>query len=794
MEDFVRIAGIESEVQAQLLEAVLTERGVPHVLRSYRDSAYDGLFQSVSLWGYLEAPAGYREEILAIIEDLKSEAAAERLKYEEQIDHLLARMSLTEKVGQMRQISGRDSDEDLEELIRQGGVGSFLNVTGEDAKEFQRIAREESRLGIPLIIGRDVIHGFRTVFPIPLGQAATFDPDLVRRGARIAAREAATCGINWTFAPMVDISRDPRWGRIAESCGEDPHLAARMGAAMVEGFQGEDLAHPESIAACAKHYVGYGAAEGGRDYNTTWIPEGLLRDVYLVPFRACAEAGIATFMSAFNDLNGVPTSGSEFTIRQVLKGEWGFDGFVVSDWDSIIEMIPHGFCADRREAVLKGVRAGVDMEMVSTSYAEHVEELVREGALPADLIDEAVRRILRVKFRLGLFENPYFDEERQSVLLGAEHLETAREMARQSCVLLKNDGALPLAKDVGKLAVVGPLADSGLDQMGCWVFDGRAEDTCTPLKALGEALGREQIVHAKGLEDCRSRDEKPIAEAVAAARAADAVVAFLGEDALLSGEAHSRAFLDLPGAQQRLVDALAETGRPLLAVVMAGRPLTLGGVVEKAQALLLAWHPGTMGGPAIADLLLGAASPSGKLPACLPRTVGQVPLYYGRKNTGRPPRDEGRRAPLGTPLNPEGFTASYLDVEHTPLYPFGYGLSYTTFEYADLRLSAGQVKLGGTLTAAATVTNTGAIRADEVIQLYVRDLVGSVTRPVKELKGFQRLSLEPGESRQVRFSLPTDALAFHNQDMERVIEPGRFHLWIGPDSASGLRGEFEVVD
>jgi beta-glucosidase len=713
------------------------------------------------------------------------------MMHEGRIDDLLARMTLAEKVGQMAQLSG--THEAFEGLIRRGAVGSFLNVVGEQARKYQRLAVEGSRLGIPLIFGRDVIHGFRTIFPIPLGQAASFDPEIVREGARIAASEAAASGVHWTFGPMVDIARDPRWGRIAEGCGEDPYLAACLGAAMVQGFQGEDLADPHHIAACAKHYVGYGAAEGGRDYDTTWVPEGLLRDVYLVPFAACVRAGVATLMSAFNDLNGVPASGNAFTLRKVLKGEWGFDGFVVSDWASICELIPHGFAADEREAALRGVAAGVDMEMVTTAYTKHLEALVADGVLPVELIDEAVRRILRIKLRLGLFDDPYRRGPGEDLLLAEEHLAAARQAARESCVLLKNDGLLPLSEGIGRLAVVGPLADAGRDQLGCWAMDGRSDDSCTPLAALRMALGAERVAYAPGLAGCRTADGSGIAAAVAAAREADAVLAFVGEDAGMSGEAHNRAFLDLPGAQQRLVDALAEAGKPLAAVVMAGRSLTLGPVLEKVGALLLTWHPGTMGGPAIADLLFGLESPSGRLPVSLPRTVGQVPIYYNRKNTGRPPRDDAPAIPTGTPLDPVGFTTSYLDVDHRPLFPFGYGLSYTTFEYAGLQLSTTQVRLGEALTAAATLTNTGPVHAVEVVQIYVRDLVGSVTRPVRELKGFQRVALEPGESRQVQFTLHTADLAFHNADMQRVTEPGRFHLWIGPDAQSGLQGEFEVL-
>lgn len=714
------------------------------------------------------------------------------MDYEERIEALLGQMSLAEKVGQMCQITG--VQEEYEDLIRQGGVGSFLNVTGKEANAYQRLAVEESRLGIPLIYGRDVIHGFRTIFPIPLGQAASFDPEVAREGARIAAREASSFGIHWTFAPMVDIARDPRWGRIAEGCGEDPYLAGKMGAAMVEGFQGDDLADPERIAACAKHYVGYGAAEAGRDYNSTWIPEGLLRDVYLEPFRACVEAGTATLMSAFNDLNGIPTSGNKLTLKRVLREEWKFSGFVVSDWDSIVEMVPHGYAADRKEAAEKGIAAGVDMEMVSTAYAEHVEELVASGRLSMEMIDTAVRRILRVKYRLGLFERPYSEPERQSIILCDEHLASARKAARESCVLLANDGTLPLQETIGKLAVIGPLADSGQDQLGCWVFDGVGEESCTPLAALREELGEDRVVYARGLEDCRSSDEGMIAEAVAAAREADVVVAFVGEDAGLSGEAHCRAFLDLPGAQMKLLEALAEIGKPVAVVVMAGRSLVLGEVLEKCGALLWAWHPGSMGGPAIADLLLGAESPSGKLPVTLPRAVGQVPIYYAKKSTGRPPREDGPAAPTGTPLDPSAFNSSYLDVDHRPLFPFGYGLSYANFEYGDLKLSTGDLKMGERLTATATVSNTGEVTGTEVVQLYMRDLVGSLTRPVKELKGFQRVQLKPGESREVRFELHTDDLAFHNPEMQRVTESGQFHLWIGTSSAEGLQGEFTVVD
>ncbi len=717
---------------------------------------------------------------------------------EKRVESLLSKMTLEEKLGQLQQHSG--DGEELKELAKQGRLGSILNLTGvEDANpakktnEFQRAAVEGSRLGIPLIIGRDVIHGHRTVLPIPLGQAASFDMALIEEGAAVAAREAAAVGIHWTFAPMVDIGRDPRWGRIAEGGGEDPLLTSRLGAAMVRGFQGSDPSHPERIAACAKHYAGYGAAEGGRDYNTTWIPENLLRDVYLPSFKACVEAGVCTFMSGFNNLNGVPASANSLLLRKILQQEWGFDGFVVSDWSSVEEVIFHGLAADKREAALKCFTAGVDMEMVSTCYAEALKGLIENGNVPAALVDESVRRILRVKFRLGLFDNPYTDESKLSVLLSDSHREVAKRLAIESCVLLKNDGALPLPAEMRSLAVIGPLAEAPWDQLGCWVPDGRPEDSVTPLAALREALaGRCEIAYAPGLENARSTDTKGLDEARRLAAKCDAVVLFVGEDAGLSGEAHSRAFLDLPGAQMELIRAVAETGKPLVCVVMTGRPLALTGLVEHANAVLLAWHPGTMGGPALADLLLGKESPSGKLPVSFPRTVGQTPVYYSHMNTGRPPLPGMDNIPTGTPLDPQGFVSGYLDVAPVPLFPFGYGLSYARFAYAELKLSRASVAIGGDLTASVVVTNTGAVAGEEVVQLYTRDLVGSLTRPVKELKDFARVRLAPGESRTVSFTLNTEQLAFHNLEGRRVVEPGAFKLMVGGNSQEVLTVEFEV--
>jgi beta-glucosidase len=717
---------------------------------------------------------------------------------EKRVDSLMSQMTLEEKIGQLGQAT--DANDQHLGLARQGGLGSILNVAGPEAanpaqvsNEVQRAAVEGSRLGIPLIFGRDVIHGYRTVMPIPLGQAASFDMALIEEAAAVAAREASACGVHWTFAPMVDIARDPRWGRIAEGGGEDPVLTSRMGAAMVRGFQGKDPSRPERIAACAKHYAGYGAAEGGRDYNTTWIPENLLRDVYLPSFKACVEAGVATVMSAFNDLNGLPATANSLLIRQILKTEWGFDGFVVSDWDSVQELIPQGVAADKAEATRLALAAGVDMEMVSTCFTESLKALVESGEVPAAQLDEAVRRVLRTKFRLGLFDNPYVDEGRASGLLADSHREVAKRLATESCVLLKNDGALPLPADIRSLACIGPLADAPVDQLGCWAFDGRAEDSVTPLAALREALaGRGEVSYAAGLEHARSTDTKGFDEAVCLAVKSDAVVLFLGEDAGLSGEAHCRAFLDLPGAQERLVRAVAEVGKPVICVVMTGRPLALSGVLDKVNALLVAWHPGTMGGPAIADLLLGKASPSGKLPASFPRAVGQVPIYHSHMNTGRPPSPGMSDIPTGTPLDPTGFLSGYLDVAPVPLFPFGYGLSYTQFAYSDLKLSRDSMPVDGKLAASVKVTNTGPVAGDEVVQLYLRDLVGSLTRPVKELKDFARIRLAPGESRTVSFTLNADQLAFHTLGGKRIVEPGAFHLMIGGNSRELLRAEFEV--
>jgi beta-glucosidase len=713
---------------------------------------------------------------------------------EQRVNALLARMTLDEKIGQMSQSTSLQPPltDQIKDEIRKGRWGSFLNAgTPRDREDAQRIALKESRLGIPLLFGRDVIHGYRTIFPIPLGQSASWDPDLIRETARIAAREATSEGVRWTFAPMLDITRDPRWGRVAETLGEDPYLVGVLGAAMIRGFQGESLDQPDSLAACAKHYVGYGAAEAGRDYNSTWIPEILLRDVYLRPFRAARDAGVASVMTAFNSLNGVPASGNRFTIHQILRDEWKFDGVVVSDYQSVTEMIQHGYAADPREAALKAVQAGVDMEMVSTSYFDNLKSLVQTGRIGIKSIDDSVRNILRLKFRLGLFDEqtlPAADAKPTTAALDA-----AKRLASESIVLLKNNGnVLPIAKSVAQIAVIGPLADSPVDQMGSWAMDGHSEDVETPLAALRRTLGSERIIYARGLQNSRDMSHDGFRAAADAARAAKVVVLFLGEEQILSGEARSRAFLNLPGAQEALVDEITRVGKPIVAVILAGRPLTFHDVASKVNSILYAWHPGTMGGPAIAGLLAGDAAPSGKLTITFPRTVGQVPIYYTHLNTGRPPAPEQRGIPMGDPGNPVGYTSKYLDVDATPEYPFGFGLSYTTFEYSNLRLSQPVVRLGNHLTVSAEVTNSGSYEADEVAQLYTRELVASVSRPVRELKGFRRVHLKPGEKASVTFTLSTNDLAFYNERQQLVTEPGTFHVWIAPDSTRGVEGEFAV--
>ena len=713
---------------------------------------------------------------------------------ERRVEQLLSQMTLAEKIGQMNQVSAGGPVSNYADALRAGQIGSILNeVDPERINEYQRICVEESRLGIPLLVGRDVIHGFHTVFPIPLGLAATFDPALVEEGARVASVEATAQGIRWTFSPMLDIARDPRWGRIAEGSGEDTWLDARMGEAMVRGYQGAQW-DATSMAACVKHFVGYGAAEGGRDYNSTFLTERQLRNVYLPPFEAAIRAGAMTLMTSFNDNDGVPSTGNRFVVKDVLRGEWGFDGLVVTDWDSMGEMIAHGFGADRKEVARQAIDAGVDMDMMTYGYISHLEELVRSGAVKQSAIDDAVRNILRAKVMLGLFENPYVDVAAAAPLQYAPaHLEAAQRTAEESAVLLKNDGVLPLSADkVRTILVTGPMADAPHDQLGTWAFDGQKEHTVTPLQALRERFpGR--VVYVPGLKYTREHKDR-FDEVVAAARRADVVLAFLGEEAILSGEAHSLADLNLIGSQSELLAALRSAGKPVVATVMAGRPLTVERDLPNCGALLYAFHPGTMGGPALVNLIFGDANPSGKTPVTFLRTVGQAPLYYNHNMTGRPYNGET----LLADIEPEagqtslGNTSYYLDYGAYPLFPFGYGLSYTDFAYSGISLDKSEYPVDGTIRVSFTLSNTGSRDGTEVAQLYIRDLVGSVTRPVKELKGFRRISLHAGESRTVEMELPVAELAFWGLDGVKKVEPGDFQLWVAGDSASGEPLSFSV--
>ena len=724
----------------------------------------------------------------------KGDAATEK-----RIETLLSRMTLEEKLGQMNQISSYGNIEDMSGLIKKGEVGSILNeVDPVRINALQRVAIEESRLGIPLLMARDVIHGFKTIFPIPLGQAASFDPQVAEDGARVAAIEASSVGIRWTFAPMIDVARDPRWGRMAEGCGEDTYLTSVMGVAMIKGFQGDSLNSSTSIAACPKHFVGYGAAEGGRDYNSTFIPERRLRDVYLPPFEAAAKAGAATFMTSFNDNDGVPSTGNKFILKDVLRDEWGFDGLVVTDWASANEMINHGFAADPTEAALKAVNAGVDMEMVSYTFVKELPELIKAGKVKEATIDEAVRNILRVKYRLGLFDNPYVDEKKPSVLYAPSHLEAAKQAAIESAILLKNEKeVLPLQTSVKTVAVVGPMANAPYEQMGTWVFDGDKAKSVTPLNAIKELVGdKVQVIYEPGLAYTRDKNLAGVAKAASAAARADVILAFVGEEAILSGEAHCLADLNLQGAQSELIAALAKTGKPVVTVVMAGRPLTIGKEAELSSAVLYSFHPGTMGGAALADLLWGKAVPSGKTPVTFPKMVGQVPIYYAHNNTGRPAtRNEVLLNDIAIEAGQTslGCTSFYLDAGFDPLYPFGYGLSYTTFEYSKVKLSSAALKKDDVLTVTFDLENTGKYAGTEVAQLYVQDKVGSVTRPVKELKRFTRVTLKPGEKKSVSFELPVSELAFWNIDEVKTVEPGDFGLWVAPDSQSGEEVFFSVI-
>lgn len=722
------------------------------------------------------------------------------------VEALLGRMSLEEKIGQLTQISGAPffPGPKPADVIRKGGAGSVLWLV--DRKQFnvlQKIAVEESPSKIPLLFALDVIHGYRTIFPVPLAMASSWDPSVVERAQTVAAREARAAGIHWTFGPMLDIARDARWGRIVEGAGEDPFLGAAMAAAHVRGFQGPYLGAPDHVLACAKHFAGYGASDGGRDYDPVYLPEGRLRNVYFPPFQAAVKAGVGTFMSAYMDLNDVPAGGNRFLLRDVLRTEWGFKGFVVSDAFAVANLVTQGFARDPRDAAFRALTAGLDMDMASNTYSQHLAGLVQGGSLkPAD-IDAAVRPILAVKIRMGLFEQPYTDESKLAQVVALpEHRAEARLAAQRSMVLLRNEGRLlPLAKSLKNVAVIGPLADSMEATEGSWLVFDHKPAAVTVLQGIRAKLPGAKVGYAPGpeirrdlpspFEDLTPGARKPaqppqqaeaaFQTAVATARAADLVVMVLGETADMAGEAASRASLDLPGRQEELLKAVVALGKPVVLVLLNGRPLSIGWAAENVKAILEAWEPGTEGGHAVADILFGDVNPGGKLPVTFPRKAGHSPLYYARNLT---------HAPEGSPR----YTSRYWDGPVTPLYPFGYGLSYTTFSIANLKLAAPQVKLGDSVAVTADVTNTGSVAGDEVVQLYIHQKAGSDSRPMRELKGFQRVTLKPGETRTVTFSVtPAELGYWSTQAGKWVQEREAFDLWVGTDSSAKLHADLAVV-
>ena len=704
---------------------------------------------------------------------------------ESRVDSLMSLMTLDEKIGQLNQLSGYGYHPDMVGQIRIGSVGSLLNeVDPVVVNKLQKEAVENTRLHIPLVFARDVIHGFKTMFPIPIGQAATWNPEIVEQGSRISARECSSAGVRWTFSPMVDIARDARWGRLAEGYGEDPYLTAVMGVAAVKGYQGDDLTRPDAIAACTKHFAGYGMSESGRDYNTANVTGTVLHDVILSPFKACADAGSATFMCSFNDIDGVPSSANRKLLRGILRDRWGWDGLLVSDWNSIGDMLKHGTAADLKEASLQALRAGVDMDMEAHGYTQYIKELVETGRISEKEIDALVRNVLRLKFRLGLFENPYVDEKNMNRFFEKESLAAAQRAAEESAVLLTNNGVLPM-KGSERILVVGPMADAKHDQNGTWCFDLDKTRTVTVLEGLRKAYGAKNVTYVPGLQFSRDRNDAEFAKAVTAAGKCDVIVFVGGEEAVLSGEAHCRADISLPGAQTELLRELKKTGKPLVAVLLSGRPLTLPEESELCDAILFCFHNGTMGGPAVANLLSGKVNPSGKLPITMPRMVGQVPIYYAHKNTGRPTEGEIMlmdQIPLEAGQTSTGCTSFWLDAGLAPLYPFGYGLSYTTFEYGRPELSATSMDGNGEITVSCRVTNTGKTRGADVAQLYVRDMVASLAQPVRQLKGFEKVWLNPGESKTVTFTLPASRLAFHDTEGNEITEPGEFTLWVDNSS------------
>jgi beta-glucosidase len=708
------------------------------------------------------------------------------------VDSVLAKMTLEEKAGQLNQVSGLGSPTGPGgvpagiEQIKRGDVGSFLNVVGRDTVlKLQRLAVEQSRTHIPLLFALDVIHGFRTTFPVPLGEASSWDPAAAERSARIAAQEASAEGVMWTFAPMVDIARDPRWGRIVEGAGEDTYLGSMIAAARVRGFQGRSLRDPTSILATAKHFAAYGAAEGGRDYNVADVPERTLRDVYLPPFQAAACAGVQTFMAAFNEIENIPAHANAHLLTDILRKEWKFDGAVVSDWTGVGELLNHGIGGDSASVAALSLKAGVDIDMVSEIFRKQIPALVRAGRISQKTLDEAVRRTLLLKYRLGLFQNPYRignASDVQGATLAQAHRTAAREIARESIVLLKNDrNVLPLSKDVGTIAVIGSLAADSGAAIGNWGAMGRAADAVSVLTGIRRAVSpRTRVLYESGASPMNN-ETSGIAAAVNAAKQADVVVLVVGESPEQSAEAESRAIIELSGGQNELARAIVATGKPIVAVLMNGRPLALQWLDDNVSSIVETWFLGVEHGAATADVLFGDYNPGGRLTTSFPRVTGQVPIYYNHRNTGRPPDAQNK------------YTSKYNDMPWTPLYPFGYGLSYTTFRYGAPRISASTMRPGDSIRVDVDVTNTGKVAGDEVVQLYIRDDVGSITRPVQELRGFKRVSLKPGETQTAHFSIDIQDLAFHDASFNRVAEPGAFTAYVGSSSKATSSLRFRLL-
>ena len=705
------------------------------------------------------------------------------LTTDEKVDALLAKMTLEEKAGQLNQYSGYEiitGDIDVSKishrnlLVKKGLVGSVLNVLGtKDVEKAQRYAVEKTRLGIPLMFAFDVIHGYRTIFPIPLAESASWDLEAMERSARIAAIEASAAGQNWTFAPMVDISHDPRWGRVMEGAGEDPYLGSQIAKARVRGFQGNDLSLPDTIAATAKHFAAYGEVIAGRDYNNVDISRRKLWETHLPPFKAALDEGVRSFMNAFNEFEGVPSSANTYLVTDILRDQWDYSGVVVSDWDSFGAMVTSGVALDDAEAAEMSLEAGSDIDMESDVFVNFLPQLVRDGRVDEAKIDEAVRRVLQMKFELGLFDNPYryIDSEREKALiLAPEHREAARDMARKSVVLLKNDDQLlPLDKNIKDIAVIGPLADNQFHMNGFWRGKGEAEDVVTLLdgiKAKVSSNSRVRYAEGSGLE---SVDKKQLRKAVRLAKKSDVVILAVGEDADKTGESASRTNIELYPAQQELVKAIHETGTPVVMVLMNGRPLAIEWSSENIPSILNGWLLGSEAGNALADVLFGDYNPSGKLTMTVPRNTGQIPIFYNTKRVSRP-------------LDNTRYTSKYIDSPIEPLYPFGYGLSYTEFSYSPITLSTESISFDEVLTASVTVTNSGQRFGEEVVQLYIQDMVGSVVRPVKELKGFEKISLKPGQSQKVTFTIGVDDLAFYTRDMSFKAESGEFRLFVGSSS------------